>query len=508
MDIPKEISIAALARLMADGVLSSADLVETFRERIAAGDGPFGSIAFLNPDAPEIAEERDRERAAGHVRGPMHGVPVLLKDNIATGDAMMTSAGSLALDGVRAKTDSHVARRLRESGAVLLGKTNLSEWANFRSTRSSSGWSSRGGQVRNAYATDRTPGGSSSGSGVAVARDFAPAAIGTETDGSVVGPSAMNSIVGIKPTLGLVSRTGIIPIAASQDTAGPMARTVADAAVLLGAISGPDPADPANRPPPDTDFTKFLQPDALQGSRIGVVRNYCGFHEAVDRVFEGALQVLSDAGAVIVDEVGMPSREAIRSHEILVMRTEFKVGLNAWLSTLGPECPVHSLADLIRFNLDNADRVMPWFGQEQLIAAEQTGGADDPAYLKVLAECRRLTRENGIDRAIDEFRLDALVAPTSPVPWAIDLVNGDNRLGGSSGLAAVSGYPSVTVPAGYVAGLPVGLSFIAGAWRDGPLIGYAYAFEQAARARVPPGPARNWLDGPGSGSAGPVLRGR
>ena len=508
MDIPKEISIAALARLMADGVLSSADLVEAFRERIAAGDGPFGSIAFLNPDAPEIAEERDRERAAGHVRGPMHGVPVLLKDNIATGDAMMTSAGSLALDGVRAKTDSHVARRLRESGAVLLGKTNLSEWANFRSTRSSSGWSSRGGQVRNAYATDRTPGGSSSGSGVAVARDFAPAAIGTETDGSVVGPSAMNSIVGIKPTLGLVSRTGIIPIAASQDTAGPMARTVADAAVLLGAISGPDPADPANRPPPDTDFTKFLQPDALQGSRIGVVRNYCGFHEAVDRVFEGALQVLSDAGAVIVDEVGMPSREAIRSHEILVMRTEFKVGLNAWLSTLGPECPVHSLADLIRFNLDNADRVMPWFGQEQLIAAEQTGGADDPAYLKVLAECRRLTRENGIDRAIDEFRLDALVAPTSPVPWAIDLVNGDNRLGGSSGLAAVSGYPSVTVPAGYVAGLPVGLSFIAGAWRDGPLIGYAYAFEQAARARVPPGPARNWLDGPGSGSAGPVLRGR
>ncbi len=508
MDIPKEVSIADLARLMADGALSSADLVETFRERIAAGDGPFRSIAFLNPDALEIAEERDRERAAGHVRGPMHGVPVLLKDNIATGDAMMTSAGSLALDGVRAKTDSHVARRLRESGAVLLGKTNLSEWANFRSTRSSSGWSSRGGQVRNAYATDRTPGGSSSGSGVAVARDFAPVAIGTETDGSIVGPSAMNSITGIKPTLGLVSRTGIVPIAASQDTAGPMARTVADAAVLLGALAGPDPEDPATRPLPDENFTRFLDSGSLQGTRIGVVRNYCGFHEAVDRVFEGALQVLSDAGAVIVDEVAMPSREAIRSHEILVMRTEFKVGLNAWLSTLGPECPVHSLAGLIRFNLDNADRVMPWFGQEQLIAAEETGGADDPAYLKALAECRRLTRENGIDRAIGEFRLDALVAPTSPVPWAIDLVNGDNRLGGSSGLAAVSGYPSVTVPAGYVAGLPVGLSFIAGAWRDGPLIGYAYAFEQAARARVPPGPARNWLDGPGSGSAGPVLRGR
>jgi len=270
-----------------------------------------------------------------------------------------------------------------------------------------------------------------------------------------------------------------------------MARTVADAAILLGALAGPDPADPATRPP-EEDFTSFLDSGALQGARIGVVRSYCGFHEAVDRVFEGALEVLADASAVIVDEVAMPSREAIRPHEILVMRTEFKTGLNAWLSTLEPECPVHSLADLIRFNLDNADRVMPWFGQEQLIAAEETGGAGDPAYRKALAACRRLTRENGIDRAVGEFRLDALVAPTSPVPWAIDLVNGDNRLGGSSGLAAVSGYPSVTVPAGYVAGLPVGLSFIGGAWRDGPLIGYAHAFEQAARARIPPGPARPW----------------
>ncbi|MDE0407296.1 MAG: amidase family protein, partial [Alphaproteobacteria bacterium] len=368
MTVPKEASIAELARLMAEGALGSADLVETFSERIEAEDGAFRSVAFLNPDALEIAEARDRERAAGHVRGPMHGVPVLLKDNIATGDAMMTTAGSLALDGVRAEADSHVARRLRESGAVLLGKTNLSEWANFRSTRSSSGWSSRGGQVRNAYATDRTPGGSSSGSGVAVARDFAPAAIGTETDGSIVGPSAMNSLVGVKPTLGLVSRTGIVPIAASQDTAGPMARTVADAAMLLGAISGADADDPASRPPPEEDFIRFLASGALRGARIGVVRSYCGFHEAVDRVFEGALEVLLDAGAVIIDEVAMPSREAIRPHEILVMRTEFKTRLNAWLAALGPECPVHSLADLILFNLDNADRVMPWFGQEQLIA--------------------------------------------------------------------------------------------------------------------------------------------
>ena len=494
MSVPKEASIADLARLMADGALRSVDLVETFRARIEAGDGLFRSIAFLNPDTLEIARERDRERAAGQVRGPMHGVPVLLKDNIATGDAMMTSAGSLALAGVRAQADSHVARRLREAGAVLLGKTNLSEWANFRSTRSSSGWSSRGGQVRNAYATDRTPGGSSSGSGVAVARDFAPAAIGTETDGSIVGPSAMNSIVGIKPTLGLVSRTGIIPVAASQDTAGPMARTVADAAVLLGAISGPDPA---SRPPSDTNFTKFLQLDALRGARIGVIRSYCSFHEAVDRVFDRALEVLADAGAAVIDGVAMPTRDNIRPHETVVMRTEFKIGVNAWLSALGPESPVRSLADLIAFNIEHTERVMPWFGQELLIASEKTDGTGSETYRKALAECRRLTRDEGINRAIDTFALDALVAPTSPVPWAIDLVNGDNRLGGSSGLAAVSGYPSVTVPAGYVAGLPVGLSFIAAAWRDGPLVGYAHAFEQAARARVPPGPARNWLDGPG-----------
>lgn len=492
MDVPNEASIADLARLMAAGDLRSTDLVETFRQRIAAEDGPFRSVAFLNPDAPDIARKRDRERAAGHVRGPMHGVPVLLKDNLATGDAMMTSAGSLALDGVRTKADSHVARRLREAGAVLLGKTNLSEWANFRSTRSSSGWSSRGGQVRNAYATDRTPGGSSSGSGVAVARDFAPAAIGTETDGSIVGPSAMNSLVGIKPSLGLVSRTGIVPIAASQDTAGPMARTVADAAVLLGAIAGADPDDPASRPPPDTDYAAFLDPGALRGARIGVVRNYCGFHEAVDRVFERALEVMADAGAVIIDEVAMPARDDIRAHEIVVMRTEFKQGLNAWLSALGPESPVRSLAELIAFNVEHADRVMPWFGQEQLIAAEETDGTDSETYRRALAACRRLTREEGIDRALADCRLDALAAPTSPVPWAIDLVNGDNRLGGSSGLAAVSGYPSVTVPAGYVAGLPVGLSFISGAWRDGPLIGYAHAFEQAAKARVPPGPAGPW----------------
>ena len=495
MILPKEASIAALARLLADGALGSTDLVEAFCERIAAEDEGFRSVAFLNPDAPAIAWKLDRERAAGHVRGPLHGVPLLLKDNIATGDAMMTSAGSLALDGVLAKSDSHVARRLRDAGAVLLAKTNLSEWANFRSTRSSSGWSSRGGQVRNAYATDRTPGGSSSGSAVAVARDFAPAAVGTETDGSILGPSAMNSLVGIKPTLGLVSRTGIIPIAASQDTAGPMARTVADAAILLGAMAGSDPDDPASGPPTDADFARFLDSGALRGTRIGVLRNYAGFHEAVDRVFDAALAVLTDAGATIVDEVPAPSREDISPHETVVMETEFKAGLNAWLETLGPESPVRSLAELIGFNEAHAERVMPWFGQERFIAAERTSGTDTDAYRKALAECRRLTRIEGIDRALAAFALEALVVPTAPIPWAIDLVNGDNRgVGGSYCLAAVAGYPSVTVPAGYAAGLPVGLSFIGGAWQDGKLIGYAHAFEQAASARIPPGPARTWLE--------------
>lgn len=494
MTDPTETSIADLSRFLEQGDLRSSDLVAAYRAKIEAEDDDFNAVAFLNPDADEIAADLDRERAAGTIRGPLHGIPILVKDNIATGDAMMTSAGSLALDGVRAPADSHVASRLRAAGAVLLGKTNLSEWANFRSTRSSSGWSSRGGQVRNAYFTDRTPGGSSSGSGVAAARGFCAAAIGTETDGSVVSPSTMNSLVGIKPTVGLVGRTGIIPISHSQDTAGPMARSVADAAALLSAIAGVDPADPVTTEAATHDFTRWLDSGGLRGKRIGIARSYAGFHERVDAVFETVLSALADAGATLVDEVALPTRNEIRPHELIVMLTEFKVGLNAYLASLGPGTPVRTLADVIAFNDAHADRTMPYFGQEILLQAEETDGLEDRVYQTALAVSRRLTRDDGIDKAMHEQALDALVAPTSAAPWAIDLVNGDNRIGGgSSGLAAVSGYASITVPMGYVSGLPVGLSFIGGAWSDGPLIAMAHAFEQTLQARVPPVPARPFL---------------
>jgi len=489
-----KIPIADIARKMALSELNSVDLLASYRELIELEDGDFNAVAFLNPDADAIAEAMDRERIQGQVRGPLHGVPVLVKDNIASADRMMTSAGSLALDGVIAKRDAHLVARLRRAGAIVQGKTNLSEWANFRSTRSSSGWSSRGGQVRNAHATDRTPGGSSSGSGVAAARGFCAAAIGTETDGSIVGPSAMNGIVGIKPTVGLISRTGIIPISESQDTAGPMARSVADVAALLSAIAGSDPDDPATKDSKVLNFTNFLDAAGLYGKRLGVVRNYAGFHEGLEKAFGAALAVTREAGAEVIDGLELPNREEIRQHEIIVMLTEFKVGLNAYLAALGADAPVKSLAELIAFNLNNADRVMPHFGQEILLQAEETGGLDDKAYKNALTVSRRLCREKGIDAAMTEHRLDALVAPTSPVPWAIDLVNGDNRLGGSSGLAAVSGYASITVPMGTVAGLPVGFSFIGGPWSEGPLIAMAYAFERTAQGRPEPGPARRWLD--------------
>ena len=489
-----KIPIADIARKMALSELNSVDLLASYQELIELEDGDFNAVAFLNPDADAIAEAMDRERIQGQVRGPLHGVPVLVKDNIASADRMMTSAGSLALDGVIAKRDAHLVARLRRAGAIVQGKTNLSEWANFRSTRSSSGWSSRGGQVRNAHATDRTPGGSSSGSGVAAARGFCAAAIGTETDGSIVGPSAMNGIVGIKPTVGLISRTGIIPISESQDTAGPMARSVADVAALLSAIAGSDPDDPATKDSKVLNFTNFLDAAGLYGKRLGVVRNYAGFHEGLEKAFGAALAVTREAGAEVIDGLELPNREEIRQHEIIVMLTEFKVGLNAYLAALGADAPVKSLAELIAFNLNNADRVMPHFGQEILLQAEETGGLDDKAYKNALTVSRRLCREKGIDAAMTEHRLDALVAPTSPVPWAIDLVNGDNRLGGSSGLAAVSGYASITVPMGTVAGLPVGFSFIGGPWSEGPLIAMAYAFERTAQGRPEPGPARRWLD--------------
>lgn len=479
---------------LAERELTTVELVESFVQSIDADDGHFNSVAFLNPEAKNIAKNLDKERANGIVRGPLHGVPILLKDNIDTSDSMMTSAGSLALEGAIASKDSQVAARLRASGAVLLGKTNLSEWANFRSTRSSSGWSSRGGQVRNAYAIDRTPGGSSSGSGVATARGFCAGAIGTETDGSIVGPSSMNSLVGIKPTVGMVSRSGIIPISHSQDTAGPMARTVTDATIILSAISGVDPFDVATIAPKgkqSQNSYEHLNSGALKGKKIGVIRNYAGFHEGVDCVFEKALSGLEDAGAELVDGISLVAQSEIRLFEVLVMRTEFKVGLNKYLLGSNNSANVKSLSDLITFNEENKNLVMPYFQQEQLIAAEETNGLHDPLYQAALKKIRQLTREEGIDHAILSNDVCALVTPTSPVPWSIDLVNGDNRLGGSSCLAAISGYPSITVPMGYVSGLPVGLSFIGKAWEDYFLINLAYAFEQATCARINPDrPAR------------------
>ena len=490
--------IDELATLLGHGGVSAVELLNSYIQAIQSEDRNYNAIAFLNPDAKKIALELDNERKNGFVRGPLHGIPILLKDNIDTADKMITSAGSIALNGNIAQKDAHLVNRLRGAGAIVLGKTNLSEWANFRSTRSSSGWSSRGGQVRNAYATDRTPGGSSSGSAVAVARGFCAGAIGTETDGSVVGPSSMNSIVGIKPTVGLVSRTGIIPISHSQDTAGPMARTVLDAATILSVISGYDPSDHSSAEFERAEEKKLFQEKdkaALQGKRIGIVRNYAGFHEGVDNIFEHALLGLKDAGAELVDEISLVPQIEIRKHELIVMRTEFKVGLNAYLARQASPGKIASLKELIEFNEKNRKLTMPFFGQEQLIASEETDGLDNPIYKKALVTSRQLTREAGIDKLMFDQDLCALVMPTSPAPWSIDLINGDNRLGGSSCQAAVSGYPSITVPMGYVSGLPVGMSFVGKPWKDFFLTGLAHSFEQNFCARVDPGKASPFLVG-------------
>ena len=402
---------------------------------------------------------------------------------------MTTTAGSLALEGSIAERDSFVARTLREAGAVLLGKTNLSEWANFRSTRSTSGWSGRGGLTRNPYALDRNPCGSSSGSGVAVSANLCSAAIGTETDGSIVCPANANGIVGIKPTVGLVSRTGIIPISHNQDTAGPMARTVADALAVLGALTGVDSGDPytaASQGRSHTDYSRFLDPSGLRGARIGLVRRLLGFHPAVDRIVEEAAAAMRSQGAVIVDPAEIPTWGEWSESEREVMLYEFKAGLNAYLAGLGGTPRVRSLEDLIRFNEENADREMPYFGQERFIQAQAKGPLTDKRYRDALARNRRLSREEGIDRVMDEHRLDALLAPTGGPAWVTDLVNGDSYGGGSSGGAAVSGYPNITVPAGFVHGLPVGVSFFGRAWSEGKLIRLAYAFEQATQVRRPP----------------------
>ena len=481
------IDASELRVLMEAGAVSSRGLAHACLRQIEALDEMVNAVIERNPDAIAIAEERDAERRSGTVRSPLHGMPILIKDNIDTGDRMATTAGSFALDGSPAPKDAFVVEKLREAGLVILGKTNLSEWANFRSTRSSSGWSSRGGQTRNPYALDRTPGGSSSGSGVAVACGFAPLAIGTETDGSILIPAAMNGIVGIKPTVGLVSRSGIIPISHRQDTAGPMARNVADAAALLTVLAATDPDDEATAElPPVPEYSEFLDTGGLRGARIGVARNYCGFHDGIDAIFADCLTVMRARGTDLVEDVALPTREAIRPSERRAMTYEFKAGLNAYFARRGPTAPISSLDDIIAFNAAHADMAMPHFPQDIMEQAQATGSLDEAEYLEARAETARLAATEGIDAALAAHKLDAIVAPTACAPWRIDWINGDNRSGGSTTPAAAAGYPSITVPAGYLYGLPIGLSLFAGAFQEPVLIRLAYAFEIATRVRRPP----------------------
>jgi amidase len=488
----EETTIGALQDAMRSERHTARSIAELYLARMDAIDkaGPaINSVIERNPDAIRIAEERDAERKAGRVRGPLHGIPVLIKDNIDTADRMRTSGGSLALGESIAARDAFIAARLREAGAVILGKTNLSEWANFRSTHSTSGWSGRGGQTKNPYVLDRNPCGSSSGTGASISANLAAVGVGTETDGSIVCPSSACGLVGIKPTLGLVSRSGIIPIAHSQDTAGPMARTVADAAALLAVLSGVDPRDPAtadSRGKATTDYARLLNAGALKGARIGVARNFFGFSDAVDRVMNEAIAAMKFAGATIVDPANIVTAGKFDDAEGEVLNFEFKADLNAYLAALGPSAPHKTLADLIAFNERNKDREMPYFGQEQFIKAQAKGPLTSAAYKAARAKCLRMSRAEGIDATLAKHRLGAIIAPTGGPAWPIDLLNGDHFTGGSSTPSAVSGYPSVTVPAGDVHGLPVGISFIGGQWSDAALVGLAYAFEQATKVRRPP----------------------
>lgn len=484
--------VAQLQAAMTSGKHTAQSIVKLYLARIAKLDkaGPkLNAIIELNPDALAIAKALDAERKAKGPRGPMHGIPVLIKDNIATGDKMLTTAGSLALAHGPAAKDSHLAQRLREAGAVILGKTNLSEWANLRSTRSTSGWSGRGGLSRNPYALDRSTSGSSSGSGAAAAASLAAVTIGTETNGSIISPASICGLVGIKPTVGLVSRSGIIPLSHTQDTAGPMTRTVADAAALLSAMAGVDPLDAATQDSAAQrpgDYTRFLDKGALKGKRLGVVRNYFGGkRDLIDAEIEKALAVLRDQGAILVDcELTNFAKTGAGSLELLLY--EFKAGLAAYLKDYAPDAKIKNMADLIAFNLANKDKELQYFGQEFLIRAEAKGDLNTKEYLDALANNQRYSRTEGIDLLLKDNKLDALVAPSNSTAWLIDLVNGDSSLGGFSGPAAIAGYPHITVPAGQVRGLPVALSFVSGAWTDGPLIGMAYAYEQATLLRKPP----------------------
>jgi amidase len=488
----EEVTVDELQRRMTAGSLTAHALTTTYLARIAALDrtGPaLHHVIEVNPEAASIARALDEERKTKGARGPLHGIPVLLKDNVDTADGNTTTAGSLALAGSIAPRDATIARKLREAGAVLLGKTNLSEWANIRSTRSSSGWSGRGGQARNPYVLDRNPCGSSSGSAAAVSANLCALAIGTETDGSIVCPSSANGIVGLKPTLGLVSRAGIIPIAHSQDTAGPMARTVRDAAILLGALVGTDARDSATAEAAAhaaPDYTRSLDAAGLQGARIGVVRKSFGFNPRVDALMEDALAEMARRGAVVVDPAEIPHAGEYDDSELEVLLFELKADLNAYLAELGPGAPVKSLADVIGFNDSHRAEEMPYFGQELFLRAQEKGPLTTPAYLEALEKNRRLSRAEGLDAVMDQHRLDALVAPTGGPAWLTDLVNGDHFSGGSSTAPAVAGYPNINVPLGMIFGLPVGISFMGRAWSEPTLLKIAYAFEQATKARRAP----------------------
>ncbi len=487
-----ELTISQLQEKMSSGKLSSEEITRKYMGRIELvnNNGPeLRAVVEINPEAIKIAQELDIERMIGKVRGPLHGIPVLIKDNIDTGDQMQTTAGSLALVGSPAPDDAFIVRKLRDAGAVLMGKTNLSEWANFRSTKSSSGWSGRGGQVRNPFCLDRSPCGSSSGTGTAVSANLCVIGIGTETDGSIVCPSGISGIVGIKPTVGLWSRDGIIPISHSQDTAGPMARTVSDATILLGLLAESDLNDiqtDIDDPKILSDYSQYLDADGLKNARIGIASDYFGFSAEVDKLMQEAIQKMKDSGAVIIENLKFEKREEWKSAEWQVLISEFKADLNAYLKNRNG-LKVQTLANLIEFNIKYADSELKWFGQEIFELAEKTEGLSDPVYLEALKKSKKLTREEGIDKLMVEHRLDALIAPTNRPAWTIDWVNGDHFGGGSSDVAAISGYPNITVPAGFVHGLPVGISFFGRAWSEPTLIRLAYAYEQATKHRKAPG---------------------
>jgi amidase len=495
-----EITIDDIRKGFESGQYSSRALTEKYLARIQEIDmaGPMlNSVIEINPDALQIAEALDQERKAKRARGPLHGVPILIKDNIDTGDHLNTTAGSLALVGSRPQRDAFVAAQLRNAGAVILGKTNLSEWANIRSSHSTSGWSGRGGLTRNPYALDRNPCGSSSGTGAGVSANLCVAGVGTETDGSVVCPSSANGLAGLKPTVGLVSRSGIIPISHSQDTAGPMARTVRDVAIMLSAMAGVDAEDSATAESQNKgatgkvspDYTKFLDPAGLKGARLGVVRKYFGFNDAVDQLMDTLIGEMKHAGAEIIDPANIPTVGKFDDSEMTVLLYELKADLAAYLVRRGETSigsPINSLKDVIDFNELNRGREMPFFGQDIFLKAEQKGPLSSKEYLDALEMNHRLSRAEGIDFVMDKFRLDALVAPTGGPAWLTDLVNGDHSAGGSSSAAAVAGYPNINVTAGYLWGLPVGISFSGRAWSEPALLKIAYSFEQLTKARQKP----------------------